>query len=285
MVSDAERAHFQRSGWLCRRGFFDAPANACVRSAIDTLGAAAAESLRVGIEAAPEGVSVEAQAFPRLIVVPELDDPRCVCRYEYILASHRELRESLLRALTPLINALGGEAFIPFKDKLNNKHPGGGAYRPHQDIVAYRAFGPRYHLTAMVTIDASTLENGCLWMAEDFRAFTQQHPQAIAEHLEGRPVLHSHEGGALHGDIHSDIAEQMTWLPLETHPGDLVVFDSFVPHRSELNQSTASRRALFVTFSTVREADWYERYYDEKRRHPMDPKFHVSTPTRHALSR
>lgn len=273
MVSAEERAHFTRAGWLRRGGFFGPEAVARIRGAVDALGAAAARRLSGGT----------GEDFPGLVVVPEREDPAAVCRYEYVLGSHPELRELLLGLLAPAVCELAGEPFIPFKDKVNEKRPGGGAYRAHQDIVAYRAFGPRAYVTAMVTVDPATLENGALFVAESYRIFARANPWDVTETLEGRPVLRSYHGGERHGDLAAEIARRISWRPLETRPDELVLFDSFVPHRSEVNRSASSRRALFVTFAAAREGDWYERYYEEKRRSPLDPKFHVSTPTRHAL--
>lgn len=272
MLGEHERSHFNRDGWLRVPGFLSSDIVEIVRTAVDALGIAALERLQS---------RTTSKDFPRLIVVPEAANPSEVCRYEYVLASHEKLRECLLPKLTQTAEELCGESFIPFKDKVNNKHPGGGVYRPHQDIVAYKAFPPEYHVTAMITIDASTQENGCLWVAENYGDFVCQHPRFVAHRIGSRAVLHNYVGGPFNGDIRSDIADGMRWTPLETGASDLVLIDSFVPHHSERNSSRSSRRSLFITFSLVRQGDWYEQYYQEKRQNPLDPKFHVSTPTRH----
>jgi ectoine hydroxylase-related dioxygenase (phytanoyl-CoA dioxygenase family) len=105
---------------------------------------------------------------------------------------------------------------------------------------------------------------------------------AVQEWFEGRALLHACVGGPTNGDIREDIARRIDWQAVETAPADLVVFDSFVPHRSAENRTTASRRAMFITFAAQREGAWYAKYYDEKRSNYLDPKFHVSTPTRSA---
>jgi hypothetical protein len=56
---------------------------------------------------------------------------------------------------------LFGEAAILFKDKINYKLPGGGGFKPHQDQQAgWSAYA--LFITAMVSIDSTTEENGCL---------------------------------------------------------------------------------------------------------------------------
>ena len=71
-----------------------------------------------------------------LIVVPESDDPLKVCRYEYIKGFNAAIREKLVPKIQGFIKQLTGEDFVLFKDKLNAKNPGGGAFGPHQDVIA-----------------------------------------------------------------------------------------------------------------------------------------------------
>jgi len=92
-------------------------------------------------------------------------------------------------------------------------------------------------------------------------------------------LLHSTNGGPNHGDIRPDIAAELDWHPIASTPADLVIFDSFVPHRSDINRSAKPRRAIFVTFNFASQGSPYDEYYADKRLNYDDPKFHVSTPT------
>ncbi|HTL70002.1 MAG TPA: phytanoyl-CoA dioxygenase family protein, partial [Candidatus Eisenbacteria bacterium] len=63
------------------------------------------------------------------------------------------------------VNALLGEPGVLFKEKVNFKLPGGGGFEAHQDIQpGWDAYAP-YFLSVLVTVDESTLENGCLELA------------------------------------------------------------------------------------------------------------------------
>ena len=214
-----------------------------------------------------------------LIVVPEADNPRQVCRFEYLLGSDPQFAQYVQKRIQPVMHALHGEPFAPFKDKENEKHPGGGAFRPHQDFAAYQAFGPRYNATAMLSIDGQTRANGCVAFATNWMDVARD-DGAVRAWVEGRPLFHFHSGGPWNGDVREDVSDRLTWIDVETNPSDLVVFDSFVPHKSAANRTDASRRAMFLTFAAAREGNWYQRYYEEKRSNYGDPKFHVSTPTR-----
>jgi hypothetical protein len=131
-----------------------------------------------------------------IIVVPEADQPQEPCRFEYIAQCSPRLNEAVIHPIQDLIEALMGEPFVLFKDKCNLKNPGGGAFPAHQDITAYQHFKPKFHITAAVAVDAFTLENGCLEMAEDYL-------KTYGSHC----LLDHYEGGPRHGDIRDEISQ------------------------------------------------------------------------------
>lgn len=281
-IGAGERAAFRRDGVLVLRDFFEADETAEIDRLSRLMGAEATALLRRAHESGTP-VAELARTMPEgLIAVPEATDPMQLCRFEYLVGRNAELRQIVMARIAPVIEAVAGEPFIPFKDKENEKHPGGGAFGPHQDFAAYQSFGPRYNVTAMITVDAATRKNGCLEFAANWAEFTKSASDAVESRIEGRPLLRFHNGGPHNGDILGDIVGALDWQPVETSPADLVLFDSFAPHRSAPNASAASRRAMFLTFNAAREGDWYARYYADKRANFDDPKFHVSTPTAHA---
>jgi phosphonate degradation associated HDIG domain protein len=280
-VSRDARQSFHQNGFVILRDFFTATETRELEAASNTFGRRARSLLSIARERGTTPAAL-AQTDPEsLIVVPEADNPEQVCRFEYLLGSDPVFAQFIRQRIEPVISALHGEAFLPFKDKENEKHPGGGAFRPHQDFAAYQAFGPRYNATAMISIDPQTSANGCVEFATNFDEVARDRG-AVAATIEGRALLHFTSGGPSNGDIRDDIVNRIAWSPAEVTPADLVVFDSFVPHRSASNQTGASRRAMFLTYASQREGDWYQHYYTEKRRNYLDPKFHVSTPTRAA---
>ena len=281
-IGAAERDAFRRDGVLVLRNFLEVDEAATFDQLSRSMGAEAMALLREAHERGWSPADFARKIPDGLIVVPEATDPMQLCRFEYLIGHSPDLRALVMARIAPVIEALTGETFLPFKDKENEKHPGGGAFGPHQDFAAYQAFGPRYNVTAMISVDAATRENGCLEFAENWAGFASGRSDAVEAAIEGRSLLHFHKGGALNGDILEEIADQLEWRSFETSTRDLVIFDSFAPHRSAPNGSAASRRAMFLTFNAAREGDWYARYYAEKRAHFDDPKFHVSTPTTHA---
>ncbi len=178
----------------------------------------------------------------------EPGEARPLCRVENFLPYHDGLRGLLSRSdLLECLERLLGEPSLLFKEKLNFKLPGGQGFAPHQDAPAFVSFDQKYHVTGMLSVDATAPENGGLDIVDGFREAVTL-PQAED------------------GTLRPDVVASLDWHPLETRPGDLVLFDSYVPHRSGPNRSDRPRRALYVTWNRASEGDRRADYYERKRR-------------------
>jgi len=151
-----------------------------------------------------------------------------------------------------LVSELFGEKGILFKEKVNMKLPGGDGFLPHQDVQAgWDMYGHSCHISMLVGLDFATEENGCLEIVAG------QHKKGLL--------------GPMGSAIPNDVVDTLVWEPLKTKPGDLVFFDSFVPHRSGPNNSDKPRRVLYVTYNKVSEGDFRRQYWNDKRRnYPPD---------------
>jgi len=130
---------------------------------------------------------------------------------------------------------------VLFKDKINFKMPGGAGFELHQDQQAgWSTYAPRF-MTAMISLDAASIESGCLEIA-------------AGRHREG-----------LIGEQWKPLDE--TGIDLEvvpTAPGDAIFFDSYVPHASKANFSDSPRRILYLTYNLADDGDHRARYYADK---------------------
>ena len=54
--------------------------------------------------------------------------------------------------------------------------------------------------------------------------------------------------------------------PVFTNFGDIILFDSYIPHKSTNNISDSPRKSLYLTFNPSDEGDNREYYYDLKKR-------------------
>lgn len=172
---------------------------------------------------------------------------RQLCRVENFLQFHEGF-DNLLRGekVIGILTELMDEPAVLFKEKINFKLPGGNGFLPHQDAPAFTSFKQTYHITMMVSIDASNVENGCLKMASGM-------------HKEGMLPT------APDGTVDPEFAKTLEWQYLETEPGDMVFFDSYIPHMSDANTSSRPRRAMYITYNKESEGSYRDKYYEEKR--------------------
>jgi ectoine hydroxylase-related dioxygenase (phytanoyl-CoA dioxygenase family) len=140
---------------------------------------------------------------------------------------------------------LGADAVL-FKEKINFKLPGGAGFEPHQDAQADWGRYSDYHITAMVSVDPCTLENGCLEMVAGY------HDRGLIGDL-WKPL----DGAQMAG---------MDFAAVPTAPGDAIFFDSYAPHRSAPNHTGEPRRVLYITYNRRADGDWREQYYADKRK-------------------
>jgi hypothetical protein len=179
-------------------------------------------------------------------------DQRVLSRIEYFADFHDRLGP-LMRGpelLGRSAELFGAEAIL-FKEKVNFKLPGGQGFEPHQDAQAgWQDYGD-LHITAMITIDRASEENGCLEIAAG------HHKRGLIGEL-WKPMTEAQLGG-------------IDFVKLPTEPGDAVFFDSFAPHRSAPNRSDQRRRILYITYAKAADGDHRERYFADKRRnYPPD---------------
>jgi 2-aminoethylphosphonate dioxygenase len=151
------------------------------------------------------------------------------------------------------ISELFGEQAVLFKEKINFKLPGAGGFEPHQDQQAGWGVYDDLFINALISIDESTKENGALQIAN-----TNYASDIKLIGSEWTPLT----------------AEQIAAIEFETvctQPGDVVFFDSYVPHKSDPNLSDKARRLMYLTYNAQRKGDFRKQYYADKRKsYPPD---------------
>ena len=150
-MDEGQIAAFQRDGYLLLRGFFDRDEVAEITRWTEELASA------------PEEVGRHWVYREASLLDPE---DRIIQRIENFCPFHEGF-DRLVRhgRLMETVSRLFGEQAILFKEKINFKMPGGAGFKAHQDQQAgWSTYAPLF-ITALVGIDASTLENGCLEVA------------------------------------------------------------------------------------------------------------------------
>jgi 2-aminoethylphosphonate dioxygenase len=230
-LTDDDVRAFARDGYVVLRGLLDA---ATMRDLMRWT----------------DGLQAEPEVPGRHMVYGEtnlLDGrTRIVQRIENFCPFHAGFDQVLRRgALTEAVSRLLGEPAVMFKEKINLKLPGGDGFKPHQDQQAGWSRYASLFVTALVALDDATLENGCLEIVAG------QHRRGLIG-PEWRPLSAEEMAG-------------FTLEPVPTRSGDVILFDSYVPHGSGPNLTSRPRRVLYVTYNRHREGDHRTRYFAEKR--------------------
>jgi 2-aminoethylphosphonate dioxygenase len=148
--------------------------------------------------------------------------------------------------LCGVASRLFGEPAVLFKDKINFKLPGGDGFKPHQDQQAGWSTYADLFVTAMVSIDSTTAQNGCLELCAG------QHTRGLIGE-EWKPLT-------------DDDLRGLGGRAVPTQPGDAVFFDSYTPHASAPNLTGERRRVLYITYNRLSAGDHRVRYYADKRK-------------------
>ncbi len=150
------------------------------------------------------------------------------------------------RQMTGRVGELLQAPAVLFKEKINFKMPGGDGFKPHQDIQPGWDDYADYFISVLVTIDESTVENGCLELA-------------AGHHRRGLI-------GRKWEPMNDQELAGIEFVKYPMRPGDVAFFDCFVPHQSAPNLTSRQRRNLYLTYNRASGGDHRERYFAEKRK-------------------
>ncbi len=230
LFSDDELAAYRRDGFIVVRGLFDAAAMRGIAQWTDE------------VQGWPETPGKWMKYFDESLKHP---GERVLNRVENFCPYHAGFDALVGGALKGRIAELLGEPAVLFKEKINFKLPGGGGFEAHQDIQAgWDKYGSLY-VTALVSVDQATVENGCL--------------EVSAGHHQDGMI------GESWRPLSGDELDGVEFIPLESEPGDAVFFDSFTPHRSAPNMTDSPRRVLYITYNRASEGNHRAQYYADKR--------------------
>jgi hypothetical protein len=158
----------------------------------------------------------------------------------------------------PAVQQVVGAALGPdvdcFLSQFIFKNPGAWGQPWHQDSY-YFPFEPARPIIGLwLAVTEATLANGCLHILPGSQA------EPVHEHiLDQRP-------GANHGYVEIVDHDMTAAEPCLLQPGDLMVFDSHLMHRSTDNVSTGIRAAMVWHFATAGTTDHGVDYGDGVRR-------------------
>jgi len=199
--------------------------------------------------------SNESNGFPHPHLIHHeksgIDGAINICRVENYCNTHEEWGKICFGVVQDLVSQAYREPAVLFKDKLNYKGPGGGSFLCHQDATAYATEDlASRHISVMVAVDPSTNDNGPLQVPPCPEGSEGWHTRGVINNKDGV--------------TDAAIESEMDFVNVLTEPGDLVLFDSYLPHRSDANLSNGWRRLAYLTFNVESEGNLHSKYYQTK---------------------
>ena len=169
------------------------------------------------------------------------NNEKVLCRTEYIIDYHNGFKNIVTKGDIPgIVSKINNKPVNLYKEKINYKYPNTGGYRAHQDITAYP--NSKNNITCMINLCDTNENNGCL-------EFSPLDNSQILEHSNG---------------IISQ-PEKLDWIRCQTNFGDIVLFNSYIPHRSGPNLLKEPRKAIYLTYNSSEDGYLRDEYYKKKK--------------------
>ena len=222
-LTQAERDHFDENGYVRLAGFADA-------ATCDAMLADVVAVTRAQADGRPEP---DALVLPEANLVGRDGSPEELAAKVFKL--HRRgvfeafaRRDDVLDRLTDLI----GPELDCFLSQFIFKNPGAWGQPWHQDSW-YFPFDPARPITGVwLAVTQATLENGCL------HVLPGSHREPVHDHVPDR------RPDANYGYVEIVDHDMAAAVPVLMDPGDLLLFDSHLMHRSTDNESNGVRAAM-----------------------------------------
>jgi ectoine hydroxylase-related dioxygenase (phytanoyl-CoA dioxygenase family) len=142
-------------------------------------------------------------------------------------------------AVTDLVAELVGPRLDCFLSQFIFKNPGAWGQPWHQDSYYFPFEPPRPILGVWLAVTEATLENGCL------HVLPGSHAEPVHEHVPDR------RPGANYGYVEIVDHDMAASVPVLMQPGDLLLFDSHLMHRSTDNGSAGIRAAMVYHYAAT----------------------------------
>ena len=230
MVTDDEREQWERDGFFIRRAAVD-----------PSVGHAMSDELIALVRDDPPSAHIDERAYVLangVLVQPEGKVPEGAAQPEdyvaklfnaHLVGTTRDFAQGEVAA--DIVSDLLGPDIDVFQTQFILKNPGAWGQPWHQDSYYFR-FDQQPQVGLWLAITEATLENGCL------SVLPGSHKLPIQQHdPDERP-------GANQGYTVVRTADDTGAVPVLMEPGDLLVFHSFLLHRSVDNLGKGRRTAM-----------------------------------------
>jgi 2-aminoethylphosphonate dioxygenase len=234
MLSKEQVKAFKEKGFIVVKEFFTADEVDCISSYLDDLR-----------DREPEPGN-EAKYYE---TSPTTGDSILVRIENVVSAENSEFSDLVITdRVEACLTELLGDAPVLFKEKINYKLPGCRPDKLHQDQAAGWNAYCDFFITMAVAVDANRRDNAALSF------MSSGNYERTLMTAEWQPL----------SEIDPPYEPADEYALLEADPGDVIFFDSYVPHGSPANTGNRSRRNVFLTFNRQSDGDMRARYYADK---------------------
>jgi len=137
------------------------------------------------------------------------------------------------------------EDFVLFKEKINYKYPGTRKDLLHQDIQAGWDKFSKKIISALVCLEISNNDNAPLYFD-------------ISGHNKSKRI------GKYFEPLSKKDLKKPKFKKFLLNPGDVIFFNSYVPHFSNENLSNNSRFQLYLSYNPKKEKNFRKKYLKDK---------------------
>ncbi len=236
-ITQSEIEDFKNLGFLVIKDFFDAKVMNKILQEVNVM--EHQEPLKDGIMKYFEESNDNSNPTPAEPLLIRVENFIEVNEYLNSIVNHRTIHE--------ILTELFGEPGVLLKEKINYKPPGSPPDYLHQDSQAgWDDYGSEF-LSVLIAVEKSTTENACV----EFDT-SGSYKDSLA--------------GPLWEPLDADALPDLNLQPIETNSGDIIIFNSYVPHGSESNSSSQRRCNIYLTYNKLSEGDHRIDYFKDKRK-------------------
>ena len=236
-ITQSQIKDFKNLGFLVIKDFFDAKVMNNILKEINAM--EDEEPLKGGIMKYFEESSNNSNSTPTKPLLIRIENFIETNDYLNSIVNHPTIHEILIE--------LFDEPGVLLKEKINYKPPGSPPDHLHQDSQAgWDDYGSEF-LSVLIAVEDSTTENACVEFDN-----SGSYKDSLA--------------GSLWEPLKLDHLPELNLQPIETNSGDIIIFNSYVPHGSESNSSNQRRCNIYLTYNKLSEGDHRTEYFKDKRK-------------------
>ena len=236
-ITQSQIKDFKNLGFLVIKDFFDAKVMKNILKEVNVM--EFEEPLKDGIMKYYEESNDNPNQTPANPLLIRIENFIETNEYLNSIVNHPTIHKNLTE--------LFGEPGILLKEKINYKPPGSPPDHLHQDSQAgWDDYGSEF-LSVLIAVENSTTENACV----EFDT-SGSYKDSLA--------------GPLWEPLEADDLPDLDLQPIETNSGDIIIFNSYVPHGSESNSSNQRRCNIYLTYNKLSEGNHRVDYFKDKRK-------------------